>query len=280
MLLTLKEMIDRASRENYAIAAPNVCHELDARAALEAAEEQNAPIIFSVYYPFTPDIILLGSYLTRLAEKSKVPIALHLDHSKNFEQAIYAIRAGFTSIMIDRSTLPFAENVMQAKEIVKIAKAVGISVEAELGHVGDGTEYTKDRAATLTDPKLAKQFIEETGVDCLAVAIGNAHGIYIGTPKLEFDLLKEIKDATHAPLVLHGGSGSGDDNLAKACRMGINKVNLSTDLMTAAYQQIQSADLSGNNVHKLWDEARHGYKAKLKEYIGILGSKGKGWTAS
>ena len=277
MLITMKEILDRANAENYAVAAPNIATELDARAAIEAAEELDAPLIIDVAYKMTPDIVFLGSYLTRLAHASRMPIAINLDHGKNYHEVMMGLRAGFTSVMVDRSSLPYDQNVDEVKEVVKIAHEMGVSVEAELGHVGQGSNYKVDRAAALTDPKQAKQFIEETGIDCLAVSIGTAHGAYKGTPRLEFDLLAEIKEITKFPLVLHGGSGTGDENLRKACQMGINKVNVANDLLRAACDKITSADLSGNGAYQLWNLAREGYKEKLKECIELYGSNGKAW---
>ena len=157
-----------------------------------------------------------------MADKANVPVAINLDHGATYEDAIDAIAAGFTSIMVDRSSLPYEENVAQVKELVKVAHATGVSVEAELGHVGQGDNYAVDGKQALTDPAEAKKYIEETGIDMLAVAVGTAHGEYIGTPHIDFDRLAAIKEAVGQdfPLVLHGGSGSGDENLAKACTMG------------------------------------------------------------
>jgi len=281
MLLTMKEILDRANEGSYAVAAPNVSTELDARAAIEAAEEQNAPLILDVGYAANPDIVFFGSYLTRLAEMSRVPIAINLDHGADYHSAMMALRAGFTSVMVDRSSLPYDENVAQVKEIVKIAHEMGVSVEAELGHVGQGSNYAVDRTAALTDPQQAKKYIEETGIDMLAVSIGTAHGAYKGVPKLEFDLLVEIKKVTgNFPLVLHGGSGTGDENLRKACQLGINKVNVANDLFRSACDTITAADLSGNGAYALWNLGREGYKKKLKECIEIYGSKDKAWTVA
>ncbi len=278
MLVTMKEILDRANAENYGVAAPNVATELDARVAVEAAEELNAPLILDVAYGATADIVFLGYYLVRLAQESSVPIAINLDHGKDFHQAMMALRAGFTSVMVDRSVLPYEENVAEVKDIVRIAHEMGVSVEAELGHVGQGDNYDEDRAAALTDPQQAKKYIEATGIDCLAVAVGTAHGAYVGTPKLEFELLQEIKKVTGFPLVLHGGSGSGDENLRKACQLGINKVNVANDLMRGACDEILGADLSGNGAYGLWGLAQAGYKKRLKELIEIFGGKGKAWT--
>ncbi|MGI6004666.1 MAG: class II fructose-bisphosphate aldolase [Christensenellales bacterium] len=279
MLVSMKALLDRASAENYAIAAPNVSTELDARAALEAAEELNAPLILDVGHKANKDPRFFIGLCAQLAAKANVPVAVNLDHGAVYEHAILAIQGGATSVMIDRSSLPYEENVAQVAELVKVAHAVGVSVESELGHVGQGSNYAEDGKANLTDPDQAMDFIQKTGIDCLAVAIGTAHGAYVGTPKLDFDRLEAIKKATdNFPLVLHGGSGTGDENLGKACRMGINKVNLSNDLCKAAAVALQAADLSGNNAYQVWKIGIAGWKARLKELIVVLGGEGKAWT--
>ena len=278
MLVTMKAILDRASAENYAVAAPNVGSELDARAAIEIAEELNAPIILDVHFTHHPDFEFIGPVFRKLAEQSKVPVAINLDHGSDFHQAILAIRSGFTSVMVDRSSLPYEENVKQVKEIVKIAHEVGVSVEAELGHVGNG-ENLED-GNVYTDPKEALQYIQETGVDCLAVSVGTAHGAYVNVvPKLQFDILKEIKEATNNfPLVMHGGSGTGDEQLRKACSMGINKVNLCNDLLKAAVAEVVNANTEGNGAYDLWVLVKKGFKRRLGELIEILGGKGKAWV--
>ena len=275
MLLPMKDLLVRASKENYGVAAPNVSTELDARAVIEAAEELHAPLILDVAYRATKDIKFFGSYLTRLAEKSNVPIAINLDHGFLYEHAIDAIAAGFTSVMVDRSSEPYEVNVRDVKEIVKVAHATGVSVEAELGHVGDGANYEVDGVTALTEPSMAKKYIEETGVDCLAVAIGTAHGEYKGTPHIDFDRLVEIKKIVGPdyPLVLHGGSGSGDENLAKACRLGINKVNIFTDLMIAAKNSV--ADVT--NYRALWATISGAIKDQIAYYIKLFGGENKAW---
>ena len=225
-----------------------------------------------------PDIVFYGSFLTRLADASSVPVAINLDHGGSYEEVMSALRAGFTSVMVDRSVLPYEENVKEVSEIVKIAHAMGVSVEAELGHVGQGDNYAVDGKTALTDPEEAKKYIEETGVDMLAVAIGTAHGAYVGTPKIHFDRLQEIKKVTgNFPLVLHGGSGSGDENLRKVCQMGINKVNVCNDLMRASCDTVTAADLSGNGAYGLWGLIQKGWKARLKELIEVFGGVGKAW---
>ncbi|MFR7474133.1 MAG: class II fructose-bisphosphate aldolase [Christensenellales bacterium] len=226
MLVTMKEILERASAENYGVAAPNVNTELDARCALEAAEELNAPIILDVGGTANPDIVFYGSFLTRLADASSVPVAINLDHGGSYEEVMSALRAGFTSVMVDRSVLPYEENVKEVSEIVKIAHAMGVSVEAELGHVGQGDNYAVDGKTALTDPEEAKKYIEETGVDMLAVAIGTAQR-HVGTPKIHFDRCKRSKVTGNFPLVLHGGSGSGVRTCA-SLQMGISRLTFAT----------------------------------------------------
>ncbi|WP_343208999.1 class II fructose-bisphosphate aldolase [Anaerolentibacter hominis] len=274
----MKDILDRASAGNYGVAAPNVATELDARACMEAAEELNAPIIIDLHYTMNPDIVTLGHLITSLAHQCRVPVALNLDHGGDMVQFIKAFRGQFTSVMVDRSVLPYEENVAQVKQIVEMAHSIDVSVEAELGHVGQGDNYAVDGNAALTDPQEAARFIKDTGIDCLAVAIGTAHGAYTGIPKLHFDRLKEIKEATgNFPLVLHGGSGSGDENLQKACTMGINKVNICNDLLKQASIDVQAADLTGNHAYDIWDVVKNGYKKALKKYIELFGGKDKAW---
>ena len=281
MLVTMKEILDRASKENYGVAAPNIYSELDLRAYIEAAEELKAPLIIDFIYGANPDIKIIGQMVKKLADESSVPIALNLDHGGPKVEAIAAIQAGFTSVMVDRSSLPFDQNVKEVKEIVDIAHEVGVSVEAELGHVGSASNYENDRDAALTKPEDAVRFIKETGVDCLAVAIGTAHGAYPKgfTPEIDFERLTEIKKATNNfPLVLHGSSGTKVEDLRKVCTLGINKINICNDLCRAAADTLQSTDLSGGKAYDTYSVLRTAIKEKLKEMIKVYGSDGKAWT--
>lgn len=277
MLVTMKEILDRANAEAYAVIAPNVFSEMDARTCLEVAEEECAPIILDVAISQTADIRFHGSYLTALANQTSVPVAINLDHGARFEHAIMAIQSGFTSIMVDRSALSYKENVAQVKELAKIAHAVGLSVEAELGHVGMGCDGMQVTSDLLTDPVQAEEYIRLTGIDCLAVAIGTAHGAYQGTPHLDFERLQAIKERVKCPLVLHGGSGTGDENIAKACRLGINKVNVCNELLGAMNRRVIEANLSGDNVYDFWSVCLGGMRDRVRELIGIAGSHGKAW---
>ncbi|MBS5386743.1 MAG: class II fructose-bisphosphate aldolase [Clostridiales bacterium] len=280
MLVSMKEILDRANQENYAVAAPVVQTEFNARTAIKCAEELNAPIILLVPLIFDYDVDLFGRYLKELAQSATVPVAINHDHGSDFPSAVECIRAGFSSIMVDRSELPFEENIAQVKELVKVAHAVGVSVEAELGHVGNASNYDTDRDAALTEPELAKKFIEETGIDCLAVAIGTAHGAYNKgqMPYLDYERLVEIKKVTNNfPLVLHGGSGTGDEGLAKVAKMGINKVNIGCELFASAIDAIENADTEGNGAYGFANIIEEGYGSRLKHFIRVLDSEGKAW---
>ena len=192
---------------------------------------------------------------------------------------ILGIRAGFTSIMVDRSSLPYEENVAQTKEVVKMCHEIGISVEAELGHVGQGQNYDVDGVSNLTVPEEAAKFIGETGVDCLAVAIGTAHGLYKGVPHIDFDRLAKIVEACpNTPLVLHGGSGTGDENLQRAVHSGIQKVNLATELVYAGKDTL--AEFIKNpkfDKWKLMPAFIEGYSDRLSHYVKLFGQDGKAW---
>ena len=275
MLVTLTEILTKAKQENYAVPACNIDNEHNLRAAIEAAEEMNSSIILNTTPVANPDLVSFGHLATDLARRSCVKVALNLDHGKSFEDCLLGIRAGYTSIMIDRSLLPFEENVREVKEMVRICHALGISVEAELGHVGVGEQYHTDGHQAFTRVEEAVAFVEQTGVDALAVAIGTAHGVYKGKPELHFDLLQELKEALKIPLVLHGGSGTGDENLARCAKEGINKINLSNDLKRSAIENLIKEDLSGNAVYQLYPLLAQGFKNKIKHYIRLSGCEGR-----
>ena len=275
MLVTLTEILTKAKQENYAVPACNIDNEHNLRAAIEAAEEMNSSIILNTTPVANPDLVSFGDLATDLARRSCVKVALNLDHGKSFEDCLLGIRAGYTSIMIDRSLLPFEENVREVKEMVRICHALGISVEEELGHVGVGEQYQTDGHQAFTRVEEAVAFVEQTGVDALAVAIGTAHGVYKGKPELHFDLLQELKEALKIPLVLHGGSGTGDENLARCAKEGINKINLSNDLKRSAIENLVKEDLSGNVVYQLYPLLAQGFKNKIKHYIRLFGCEGR-----
>lgn len=271
MLVNMKDMLAKAKLNNYAVPATNIDNEHNLRAAIQAAEEMNSPLILNVTPVANPDIEYFGRIATDLIRRSPCEIVLNLDHGKTFDQCMKGIQAGFTNIMIDRSTLPFEQNVKETSEMVKIAHALGCTVEAELGHVGFGNQYEVDGYSGLTQVSEAKEFVEKTNVDALAVAIGTAHGVYKGKPKIRFELLHQLKDELPVPLVLHGGSGTGDENLERCAHEGINKINLSNDLKRSAIENLISKDLSGNEVYNLYPLLAEGFKNKIEHYIKLFG---------
>lgn len=277
MLVPMHVILNKARKENYGVVAPNVYNPDTIKGAFEAARKLKSPLIMDCYELL--DLELAGQ-LARFYSKRypDVTAALNLDHGKSFDSAVKAIRYGFTSVMVDRSQLPFNENVMQTCEIVKMAHAVGISVESELGHVGQGVSYDADRDAGLTDTSEALDFVEKTGVDALAVAIGTAHGRYIGTPKLDFERLESLKKFVPIPLVLHGGSSTGDDNLRKAVEIGITKVNIGTDLRTNGALHVKKylSDAEFPNLVEVYTAGLEGYKEMLKHYMVLFGSVNRG----
>lgn len=272
MLVTMKEILDKAQEGNYAVPAPNVLYELETRAVLELAEELNSPLILDVF-PF------VGPEIIRLAKIASVPVAVNLDHGRDFPSIIKTITKGVSSVMIDRSTLPYEKNVQEVKEMVKIAHAAGISVEAELGHVGQGSNYDIDGKTALTDVAEAVRFVEETGVDALAIAIGTAHGVYSGTPHIDLERLTEIDKAVNVPLVLHGGSGTGFENISKACKMGINKVNVNTDLQYGALERLKK-HVGDNDPMGFQMSIADGYRDVLQNYMEACGCIGKAWITN
>ncbi|HSH36540.1 ketose-bisphosphate aldolase, partial [Schnuerera sp.] len=220
MLVTGTEILQDAHKNNYAVGAFNVNNMEIVQAIIEAAEETNSPVILQasqggLKYAGVEYIAALGRLA---AEKAKVPVALHLDHGTDFDQVMLCIRHGFSSVMIDGSRFDLEGNIAITKKVIEVAHAVGVSVEAELGKIG-GTEddiVVDEREATFTDPNEAKKFVDETDVDYLAIAVGTAHGVYKGEPKLDFDRIKTIKEKLNIPLVLHGSSGVPKEAIEKA----------------------------------------------------------------
>ena len=265
MLVTLKELLDQAKIEKKAVGAFNGTTLEAIRGIIQAAEELNCPVILQ-HAQSHDDIIDLeeiGPIMKYYAERASVPVALHLDHGATYERCLQALRLGFTSVMYDASAKPFEDNVRETAEIVKAAHAVGASVEAELGHIftsevvqGEGTtadsisDY-EDLNDIYTDPEVAKKFVELTDVDCLAVAFGTTHGVYLTEPKLDLPRVKRILDACNVSLVMHGGSGVSDEDYAVAIENGICKVNYYTYMNQAG----------GRASEKFWenDKGTHFY---------------------
>lgn len=244
MLMNMKDVLAVANEHYFAVPAFNVSDYSMFKGLMEVTEEQNAPIIIAIH----PDELkhtgteILKSIIER-AYKSPVPVAIHLDHGASYEQVLAAIQAGFTSVMIDGSSLPFEENVAVCRRVVETAHAVNVSVEGELGTIGTADTFGEAGSAVIkyTEPEDAAKFVEETGVDCLAIAIGTCHGIYPEgvDPELKLDRLKEIKAKVSVPLVLHGGSANPDSEIGESVNLGINKINISSDIKVAYFNQMR-----------------------------------------
>lgn len=273
MLVTSKEMLASARAGGYAIPSPDFVDSNSARAFASVAEELNAPIILSFAEVHLEQMALdeaaaLGSFY---AKKANVPVALHLDHGTRMDVIEEAIRLGFTSVMIDASKQDLDENIRRTKEAVDLAHAHGVYVEAEIGHVGaddaEGPHALSD--IVYTEVATAKQLVESTNVDSLAVSIGTVHGTYKGTPCINFERLAELKNALEVPLVLHGGSGSGDDNLARCAQGGIAKVNLYTDFIVAARNAVY--DQHPDHWLKMLGAGDEAMREVLRHYYKVLG---------
>lgn len=233
MLVNLKTILDMAEKGGYAIPAFNVYNMESVIGVLAAAEEMKAPIIMQVYPRLMKEKTgyFLSPVIKAAAEKASVPVCFHLDHGPSELETTRSIRYGATGIMLDGSTLPFEENIALTKRVVETCSYLDIQVEGELGHVGMTSDENEDEFTTAKD---AKRFVEETGVACLAVAVGTAHGRYKKPPKLDIERIREIrKETNNVPLVLHGGSGVPDDEIKKAVAAGIRKMNFATDICYA-----------------------------------------------
>ncbi len=277
MLVTTKEMFQRSREGGYAIVAPDFWDSNSCRTYVETAEELGVPVILSFAQAHDDMLSVEEAYMLAkyYGEKASVPVAIHLDHGLDVETVKKAVDIGYTSVMIDASAQPYEVNVARTKEVCEYAHAHGVVVEAELGHVGSGDVITSENKEALhddhsiyTDVEMAKQFVKETGVDSLAVSIGTSHGLYKGTPVIDFDRLHELRAALSVPLVLHGGSGSGDDNLERCATEGISKINVFTDFTVAAINATKGEDYI--NWYKLIKDANAAIKEKLKFYYGLF----------
>ena len=272
MLVNTKEMLLKANDSNYAIPSPDFINQNMSKDYIEVAEELNSPALISIseglskYMPLE-DAFAIAKYY---ADKSNIPVALHLDHGKNVDFVKRAIDIGFPSVMIDVSSESFEENVARTKEIVDYAHKKNVTVEAEIGHVGSGINYEDESGDTsvYTEVEDLVKFVELTNVDSVAVSVGTAHGKYIGTPKINFERLKELKEAVSIPLVLHGGSSTGDENLKKCAEIGISKINIFTDICVAGGNSIK--DLETDDYKEIITKADKAMKEMLKHYYEVF----------
>ena len=277
MLVNMKDMLQKAQEGKYAVGFFNAVNVEMARAVIETAEEMRAPVIVGTAEVLLPAMKMerVAEYLIPMAKKAGVPVAVHYDHGLTFEKCMEALRLGFTSVMYDCSTAGYDENLKSVAEMVKICHAMGATVEGELGHVGDneGAGKLLKPSDYYTDPDQAVDFVQKTGVDALAVAVGNAHGDYKFPPRLDFDRISVIAGLTRTPLVLHGGSGLSDDDFREAACRGICKVNIFTDLDKAGKAGIDKGLQSGaGTVMQLIPYEIAAMKEVVRNKISLFGS--------
>jgi len=281
-LVPLRQLLDAAEKGKYAVGAFN-CNNMEiVQAIVEAADELRSPVIIqasqgAIKYAGLHYVVGLAKLA---ADATSVPVALHLDHGTDYNTVIACIRAGFTSVMFDGSQWPKAENISRTKEIVKVAHAVGVSVEGEIGKIG-GVEddiSVDERDASLTPVPDAIEFYEATGVDALAMSFGTAHGHYKLPPKLALDRIAEVHERTGAYLVMHGGSGVPEQDVREGIRLGIRKVNIDTELREAFLGEIRqqlAQKPTEIDPRKVFTPAKGVLKAKLKEKMTLFGCAGK-----
>ena len=288
MLVTMKEMLADARAGHYAIPAFDVSNYEMMRAVLDVCEEEGSPALLMGLGGDLEGrgMDLIPGMVEAAARSYRVPICLHLDHATDLELIRRAAKAGFSSVMYDGSVLPFEENVRNTAEVVRFAHGAGLTVEAELGHVGNAmvgkekeTHENEDPEDTLTDPAEVVRFVAETDVDALAIAIGTAHGVYKKTPTLRIDRLDEITAVCNRPLVLHGGSGTPNDQMKAAIEHGITKINIYSDVVAAMNAGLKNK-LANIGSPATWpvfvfEEARANMRAVIREKIRTFGSSGR-----
>ncbi len=288
MIQSLNEMLAAAERGGYAVLAPDFSSLSMVRTLIELAEELDAPLLLS-YTLALREIRDLRSYARFIgvvreeAEAAAVPVGLHLDHALTLDAIREGVEVGYTSVMIDASSEPWEVNVERTQAAVAIAHPAGVPVEAELGHVATGDMYVvpghgEDSQTVFTDPDQAVEFVRLTGIDALAVSIGTIHGTYRGAPALQFDLLEELHRRVPVPLVLHGASDTGDDNLRRLVALGIRKINMYSDMVKAVKAELAAvlAQPEGIGAIQLAEAERRGVRREAARYFQVSGSVGCG----
>lgn len=276
-LVTMKSILDKARENHYAVLATNMLSLEMVLGGIQAAEQLNSPLILQlapVQFNTTP-LDVFGPLMVSAAKMATVPIAVHLDHGTKKEDIFRAIDLGFTSVMFDGSSLSLLKNIEITREITEYAHNLGITVEAEIGYVGNEDEDvdTNIDKYRMTQPSDVVEFVNSTNCDALAVAIGNAHGLYTSRPNLQFDLLYSINTVSEVPLVLHGGSGTQPNDLEKCVLNGICKVNLASEIH---FDYVKKAnDSQSKNYLELSKKLTEATQKKVSKYINILGSKGR-----
>lgn len=277
MLVNLNQVLKKAQEDRYAVGLFNTTDTDMLEAAIGAAEELRSPIIIGTAEVLLPygELKLIAPSVVEAAKRATVPVVVHYDHGLTFERCMEALQLGFSSVMFDGSAKPYEQNLEETKEIVKIAHAMGATVEGEIGHVGEAANEDNLLTDMYTTPDEAESYLNATGVDALAIAIGSAHGVYKTKPMLNIPRLCEIRKRVDVPLVLHGGSGLSDDDFRNTIRNGIAKVNIFTDLCLAGSSAMKEA--SDNNISYL--DARNlkvnAIKEAVKKKMILFGSDGR-----
>lgn len=279
MLVNMRELLEDAEIGNYAVGSFSVANMEMVLGVLKAAEELNAPVILQiaeVRLKQSP-LEIIGPLMVAAAENASTPVAVHFDHVKTIEKITEALDIGFTSVMFDGSHLPLEENIEMTKKVISTAEEYDAAVEAEIGCVGGSEDGSEDIAINCTKPDDAVRFEKETGVDALAIAIGNAHGNYKSTPKLRFDILKQVDDMTDTPLVLHGGTGISPEDFVKCSKTGIKKINIATATFDSVENNVREAYKNGNiqGYYDLHEAEIEGAYKNAKRHILIFGSDNK-----
>ena len=284
MLVNMNEVLRPAKKGHYAVGLFNAVNLELARGIINAAECTRSPVIMGtaeVLLPYGP-LEEVSYYLIPMAKKANVPVVVHLDHGLTYDTCVKALKLGFSSVMYDCSTDTYEENVRKVKEMADLAHSYGATIEGELGHVGDnegsaeGRDHLADPSAFFTDPALAKDFVDKTGVDALAIAVGNAHGAYKLPPKLDFERIRTIAKTVDVPLVLHGGSGLTDNDFRQAIKDGISKVNIFTDINVAAVEaEFKKFSTMDKGIIDLIPAAVEAVKLATMEKMKLFSSDGK-----
>lgn len=274
-VVTLKEILQDTAKRKYGVGLFNMLNLEMGRGIIRAAEAEQSPVILGVAEVHTSVIPFeyAAHIMLKLAREAKVPVCLHLDHGMSRELLFRAIDSQFTSVMFDGSSLGFADNIAGTRAIVEYARKKGVSVEAELGHVGGSEDGSQDSEILYTEVNKVPEFIERTGVDALAVAIGTVHGKYLKTPRLDMERLRAINKVSTVPLVLHGGSGLSDEDFRNTIQSGIRKINICTDMCVAAAEAAQRAEIT--SYEKIIPAMMDAVQAVVTNKIRLFGSNNK-----
>lgn len=279
-LTSIRPYLMQARQEKYAVPLFNVYDSQGVEGTLRALTEKRAPTIIAVYSPYAvaPEGPALAAYIRQRAAEVDVPVSLMLDHGASAEICIQVLDYGYTDVMYDGSKLPIEENIANTRKVVAAAHERGVMVEAELGHVGMGDQYDAFGSQRLgfTDPAMVDYFIEQTGIDALAIAFGNAHGFYKGEPHLDLELVAEIRSRVNLPLVMHGGTGISDDQFRAVVAAGISKVNFASAILATSVENMRKASAAPDaTIFSIAEAERAAYHAWCTHLYDVFGTTGK-----